>query len=282
MQAFDLIAALVAVLIIIGLQLSFKYFTKHDNLSIKQSNLQLPRRLQHVSSTILISVLAFDVFDCWIVCPVLWLACGFILVIQYVRTINQSFNQSYMTAFQSLLRPHELDTVPSAFFIVSAAAILSSCQLIGLIDHRMIGLSMLCEAVGDPVAGIVGTWFKQSTEPLPHTKQSTSKPNTQLAYLSFNPKWNNGKSMIGSVAMFTTCLMTSSIYLSFYQIKLSLIVSCSFVGSLIATVTEALSGYQANASHKHLARFLDDNFLVPVAVAATMTILQYLAILGSF
>ena len=75
--------------------------------------------------------------------------------VHVIRKHNKAFNQLYLKTFSFLLRPHEVEGLPGAFFF------LLGCFLCILLFEKHISmLSILFLSVGDPCASICGIAFK--------------------------------------------------------------------------------------------------------------------------
>ncbi len=108
-------------------------------------------------------------------------------MVHVVRRRVESVNHIFMALFGSVLRPAEIDNIPSAFyFLLGANVAVTFCSL------RVATLSLSYVTFGDPSASFFGSKFT-----------------------SF--RFSNGKSIAGLVACITTCAACTIFYFSVFE-----------------------------------------------------------------
>lgn len=155
-------------------------------------------------------------------------ATGVFLVLDLVRLKAPGVNRWFLWLFRPLLRENEVSHLTGASYMLLAS-------LIALLafprDIAVLALSFL--AVGDAVATLVGQWTGRR----------------KLL----------GKSLEGELACFIACV---AIGFGFYQAGLNIALPTILVGSVCATLAEAIP------------LPIDDNLTMPLFAGAVMTIMQ--------
>jgi len=107
--------------------------------------------------------------------------------------------------------------------------------VVALFPKPLAILAILCLALGDPAACIVGIKFGKD--------------------LLLNGK----KSLQGSLACFTVCTILTTVVLHAYQVSSDYLLLISLIGGLTATAAELFT-----------PKKLDDNFAIPVITATVL------------
>lgn len=235
-------AALAAVLLI-GLQ---PLLSISSPLLSRYPRLHLQRRLQHIVTNLILTWLCTSpsLFSRPAVLLVLSSVTVLLLCLQSLRRYP-SFNSAFIRSCGSLLRPHELRGLPAGYYNVLSVLLcvaMNECAPT-LVTMATVRLSLLYEAVGDPMAAIVGTALSPT-----HSK--------------------SGKTAVGSVAMWLTCSAVTAVYLLASQCPLQVwwLVVPAAVCALVERWTGRESGWLSVA--------LDDNLTVPVVTCIAVSILQ--------
>jgi len=159
-----------------------------------------------------------------------------------------SVNAAFVRACGSLLRPHELLGLPAGYYnLLSVLLCIALHEVVPtVVTTPVVRLSLLYEAVGDPVAAIVGTAMSPS-----HAKA--------------------GKTAAGSMGMLLTCSAVTAAYLVASHSPLHL--SWLVVPPAMCALAERYTGRE----NEWLG--MDDNFTVPVITCVVVSALQALHIL---
>ena len=131
-----------------------KITSKEDMLSQSRKDYHMLRRLQHMSTGLL--MLFIWAFFPRIYC-ILGLTIGTLgfLIMNIIRFINPRFNESYIKNFGFLLRPHEIHNMPGALYFL--IGVWFAVCVYGRIEVYMATLIL---SFGDPFASLCGIYFK--------------------------------------------------------------------------------------------------------------------------
>ena len=187
-----------------------------------QSDSHLPRKIFHLIAASIIPTLYYlQVFD-WRTSAALVAAATAVWAgADYYRMFNPRFNRFAIGVLGPLLKTREQNEITASSHLLIASSI-----VILLLERHIACASLFFIALGDPAAAVVGKRYGRR----------------RLA---------NGKSVEGSVALFTVCLAAG------YGVTGSWALAAS--GALAAALAELL-----------LTR-VDDNLSVPLASGAVMT-----------
>jgi acyl phosphate:glycerol-3-phosphate acyltransferase len=154
---------------------------------------------------------------------------GPFLLLDFLRLKWRRLNRIATFAFGPLMRKKEFLSLSGlSYFVIGLFAVV-------IIFPKPIAiLSILCLAVGDPIASIVGIAFGKHT-------------------------LVKGKSVQGTLACFGVCTVLTMGVLGFYGIPADYLFLCGILGGMIVAAAEALS-----------SRLLDDNLVIPIATASFM------------
>jgi dolichol kinase len=187
----------------------------------------LPRKLFHLLAASMIpTIYYFEMIDRqWTLG--LTLATTLVWVIADIGRIkNESINLLFKRMFASLMKTKEEKSLTGASYTLIG----SSLSLL-LFSPAIAVSAIYFMAIGDPTASVMGKAFGKT-------------------------RFSNGKSIVGSVAMFLICLMIA------YAITGSAIMA--IIGATVAAITEFLTGS------------LDDNLTIPLVAGGAMTVGQWL------
>ena len=216
--------------------------------------LHLQRRLQHVVTNLILTWLCTSagLFSRSAVLLVLSFAVVLLLSLQWLRRFP-SVNSAFVCACGSLLRPHELRSLPAGFcnLLSTLLCVAMNEAAPALVTMPLVRLTLLYEAVGDPMAALVGTVLSP----------------TAVA---------QGKTTAGSVGMLLTCSALTALYLlaTYSLLHVSWLLVPPSVCALVERCSGRGSGWvgagrQLHCACRHLRR------RQPVAsdthAAATMT-----------
>ena len=211
--------------------------------------LHLQRRVQHIVSNLLLAWLctSTNLFSRHAMLLVLSAVVVLLLFLQSLRRRYPSFNSAFVRSCGSLLRPHELHSLPAGFYNLLSDLLCAALNEMAptVVTVPIVRLSLLYEAVGDPMAAIIGTVL---------SPQSTA-----------------GKTAAGSVGMLMTCSAITALYLVSSHSPLYL--SWLIVPPAFCALAERYTGRERSWLG------LDDNFTVPVITCIAASLLQSMQIL---
>ena len=240
--------AVVAAVLVIALQ---PVLSISSPLLSRYPRLHLQRRLQHIVTNLLLTGLctSLSLFSRRALLVVLSSVVVLLLCLQLLRRVP-SVNNAFVRACGSLLRPHELHGLPAGYYNVLSALVCVALNELAptVATMPIVRLSLLYEAVGDPVAAVVGT---------------TMAPTHASA----------GKTVAGSVGMWLTCSAVTAVYLLVSRSPLHL--SWLLVPPAVCALAERYTGRDSGWFG------LDDNFTVPVCTCLALSLLQAMDILPS-
>ena len=240
--------AAVAAALLIGLQpvlsISSPFLSRYPRL-------HLQRRVQHVVTNLMLTGLctSSNLFSRPALLLVLSSAAVLLLCLQLLRRYP-SFNSAFVRSCGSLLRPHELSGLPAGYYNLLSVLLCVVMNEIAptAVTMPVVRLSLLYEAVGDPMAAIVGTSLSPSQA-------------------------KAGKTAAGSIGMLVTCNAVTALYLLTTHSPLYL--SWLVVPPVVCALAEHYTGRESAWLR------LDDNFTVPVVTCIAVSLLQSLHVLPS-
>jgi diacylglycerol kinase (CTP) len=199
--------------------------------------LQIRRKLQHVTTGLLFYSLD-PVFDKFQACCLLWFGVVVIYSFHLARKQYPVLNEHFIRVCKAYLRPNELHHLPGAFFFFLGVSI-----TVSVFSRRIALLGLLYLSVGDPVASFFGITYGSK----------------------WGPKFSNGKSFVGMLAMIILCFVMTVLTLA-RVMDFSTLMCWALVGSVAAGLAES----------SPLFNFLgmDDNLRVPLVSASTLWLLQ--------
>lgn len=168
MMEINLMHVSILVISCVLLQFLFKWTvgnkitSKEDMMSQSRKDYHMIRRLQHMSTGLVILVILTYSPKFYCIMGLIIGTVGFFLVNAY-RLIKPSFNEVYIKNFGFLLRPHEINNMPGAFYFL-----LGVFFSVALFDKMESNLSVLILSFGDPFASLCGIFFK--TPKITHDK----------------------------------------------------------------------------------------------------------------
>ena len=242
------IYAVLAAAAVIGLQpllsISSPIFNRYPRL-------HLQRRLQHTITNLILTYLTTTptLFTRPTVLATL-AACTLLLTaLQQLRGRSPAFNGAFVAACGSLLRSHEVaGGLPGGYWNVLSVLVCVGMNVLApvAVPLSTVRLCLLYEAVGDPMAAIVGTAMTP-------------------------PKASGGKTIAGSVGMLVVCSAVTVVYLVASGCPLS--VSWLVVPPTVCAVVEHFTGRDDGWLQ------LDDNFTVPVITCIAVSLLHWASVL---
>jgi len=128
--------------------------SKEDMLNQSRKDYHMLRRLQHMSTGILIIFL-------WSFSPKLYSILGLLigtfgfLAVNLFRFINPKFNETYIKSFGFLLRPHEINNMPGALYFLVGVTF-----AVCVYERIEVYMAMIILSFGDPFASLCGIYFK--------------------------------------------------------------------------------------------------------------------------
>lgn len=154
---------------------------------------------------------------------------GSLVFFDILRLKWKRLNQAAAYVFSPFMRKRELVSITSMSYFLIALFV-----IVALFPKPIVILSILCLALGDPAACMVGIKFG---------KDALTK----------------GKTVQGSLACFLVCAFLSFIVLSSYGISSEYLGLICVAVAFSATVTELLT-----------TKLLDDNFTMPIVTAVIL------------
>jgi dolichol kinase len=219
--------------LIVGLVLLLQLVVSRPSILSHYPSLHLHRRVQHLLTSLTLLYLSSHL-PLHLSLSLLTSSLLLLLLLHLLRLTFPSLNSLYLTHFSTLLRPHELHSLPSAFYLLLSFLTCLSLPLLSSLFHPSLAtLSLLYEAIGDPIAGLVGG----------------------LVGGRVGGK-ANGKTWQGSAAMWLTCMLITATAGWSWPVGV--------IGPLVATVVERWSG----------KGLFDDNFMVPVITLVVLSALH--------
>lgn len=182
-------------------------------------------------------------------------ACVFMYALHKIRLVNPDVQRYLLKLFSGLIRPNERYCIPGSFYCLLGLLINMT-----LYNTSTTAIALVCIAYGDVAASLCG---KYSTRYIRYRKPS--------------------KTMEGSIAMFTVCVISTYFMYAFilrsgnvihhnglllndheyvYKSSPAKLMTYSVISSLAATITERHSQY------------VDDNLTIQLVTAAVLAILQ--------
>ena len=131
-----------------------KITSKEDMLNQSRKDYHMLRRLQHMSTGLLMLIMFAYSPKEYCMLGLIIGTVGFLIMSIY-RFINPSFNEKYIKNFGFLLRPHEINNMPGAFYFLIGASL--ACGLYEIIEIYM---AVVVLSFGDPFASLCGIYFK--------------------------------------------------------------------------------------------------------------------------
>jgi dolichol kinase len=149
---------------------------------------------------------------------------GLTLFMEMARLRSSSFNEKILKFWGPFMRNHEISRMSTVPHYVSAAII-----AVGIFPKPVAILSLLYLACGDPIASLFG-----------------------ILYGHKGPRFANGKTVVGTAAGVTTCILLTYFYLKTMSVSEDETLAISIIGGLAGGMTELLPFD------------IDDNFTIPV------------------
>ena len=146
------------------------------------------------------------------------------LILESVRLKNSTVNEKIVRLWAPFMRRHEIRQMSTIPHYVGATLL-----AIALFPKAVAILAILCLACGDPIASLIGIRFGD-----------------------LGPRFKNGKSLIGTAAGCTVCIVISYYYLKVSGITGWQSLTLAFVGGLAGGLAELLP------------LDIDDNFTIPM------------------
>ena len=240
--------AILAAILVIALQ---PLLSISAPLLSRYPRLHLQRRLQHVVTNLLLTWLSTSpsLFSRSSLLVVLSGCAVVLLCLQFLRR-HAAFNSAFVRSCGSLLRPHELHGLPAGYYNLLSVllCVVLNEAVPAVVTMHVVRLSLLYEAVGDPMAAIVGTALSPS-------------------------RASEGKTVAGSVAMTLTCSAVTAVYL--IASHCPLFASWLIVPPVVCAIAERYTGRE----NRWLR--LDDNLTVPLLTCIVVSSLQAIHLLPS-
>ena len=200
----------------------------------EKKDLHLLRKLWHcLPGLSLALVLYFKILPVYAV--VILLGLGFLTVsfIELLRLNHRQFNTWTIKFSKHIIRREELKQISGVPYY------LGSCFLVLLIFNTHIAtLSILYLAFGDPLASLVG-----------------------IKYGAGSHKFSNGKSIVGTLAGITVCMIITMIYGTAVNWSLATIFPLAFFGGLAGGLSETF-----------VIDDINDNLFIPLVSATVLSI----------
>ena len=138
-------------------------------------HLHLQRRLQHVVTGLVLVHLTSRTLPRSTSIPLLSLVLLLLLLLHRLRLAYPSLNSAFIRLTSTLLRPHEHSTLPSAFWLLLAflASLCLTSLAPSLFPPSLSPLTLLYEAIGDPLAGLIGSLSPPFSPPRTKTWQGS-------------------------------------------------------------------------------------------------------------
>jgi len=197
---------------------------------------ELRRKLQHMSTGLLFMI--FHGYDLsgpkWRSCIMLCCA-GSVFLIHKLRKCINAVDVLFLKAMGPLLREHETERLPGAFFFLCGCGIVTACA-----THKVTGLAIAFLSFGDPFASLIGMLFGDSCTAL--------------------PRFGSGKSFAGMVGCWVVCSMAAWVQ--------DMRPASSLWAGLIGSIAEAIPVYVPFLPEKY--RKLDDNLTLPIISAGLL------------
>lgn len=204
----------------------------NDITLAKRSDLHLMRRVWHVLCGV-VCLFAFYVSDTeiryWGYFSIAIACLGFVLDFQRLK--NSKLNDSLSKLFGPIMRRSEKLSFSGLPFYALGMAL-----SIFLYEEKIAILSILFLIFADPMASIIGVYYGKDR----------LLPN---------------KTLQGTVAAFSVCLITSVSYLMVLKVGSPNIILFAFFGALIGALSEMLSAFN-----------IDDNLTIPVVSGGALTV----------
>lgn len=243
----SIIYAVLAAIVVIGLQ---PVLSISSPLLSRYPRLHLQRRVQHLVTNLILTWLctSCSAFSRSALLLVLSAVVVLLLCLHLLRRFP-SINGLFVRACGSLLRPHELHGLPAGYYnLLSCLVCVAMNELAPtVVTLPIVRLCLLYEAVGDPMAAVVGTVLL----PIPAT---------------------SGKTAAGSAGMLLTCSAVTALYL--LTTHSPLYWSWLVIPPVVCALVERYSGRGSGR-----LGFLDDNFTVPVVTSFAVSVLQTMHVL---
>ena len=235
------IHAVLAAVVVLALQpllsISSPFFSHYPRL-------HLQRRIQHVVTNLLLTWLATasNLFSRFSVLLILSGCAVLLFCLQLLRRYD-AVNTAFVRACGSLLRPHELHGLPAGYWNLLGVLLCVGMNEVAstAFPISIVRLSLLYEAVGDPMAAIIGTSLSPSVA-------------------------SGGKTVAGSIGMMLTCSAVTAVYLvaTHSPFHLSWLIVPPAVCAMVERYTGRGRGWLP----------LDDNLTVPLITCIIVSLLQ--------
>lgn len=195
-----------------------------------KKDIQVLRKLWHAGMMVALAVLyTYAIPSQKLALMLIAFIGGPLVMFDLIRLKWRGLNRFSSFIFGPLMRRHELLSLSSmAYFIIGLFVV------VAVFPKPVVILSILCLALGDPAAGIVGIKFGKD-------------------------KLVNGKSLQGSVACLTVCSILTFVVLNHYGISSQYLLFISMIVGSAATIAELLT-----------PKTSDDNLIIPIVTAGTL------------
>ncbi|MCM2278831.1 MAG: hypothetical protein NDJ89_12215 [Oligoflexia bacterium] len=189
-----------------------------------RSDLHLLRKTWHLTMGVAMAFIYLAGLPAPTALFILILALGLAMFVETMRLRNPAINEKVLRYWGPLMRNCEIGRVSGVPHYLAATII-----AIAIFPKPVAVLSVLYLACGDPIASLCG-----------------------ILYGNRGPRFASGKSLIGTMAGVTTCIVISLLFLSSLQLSTGTLLAVSLIGG-IAGGTAELMPFDA-----------DDNFTIPV------------------
>jgi len=189
-----------------------------------RTDLHLARKFWHMGMGLVIAGIYQAGLATGISVVILSLFLTLALAVEVIRLRFPSFNEIMIRVWRPVMRSCEVDRCTGVPFYLA-----SSIVSIAAFPRPVAVLSILYLACGDPIASLVG-----------------------ILYGDKSIRFSNGKSLIGTLAGVTTCVLVTLIYLHSLSFPSSLIFLLSLIGGIAGGLVELIPVD------------MDDNFTIPV------------------
>jgi len=222
--------------------------TIHYNHETRNSSsLHYQRRLQHILTGILFYILSY-IISRPIAMTLLCISSITFYILHRARSSSTKVQQHFLDFFGPLLRDYEkkIHNLPGAFWFLLGCTIVVCC-----FPMNIARTSILCLALGDPMAAVVGIHVGG-----PNIAYSYSSSSSNSGKSSSQKKVGS-KSISGCMACFTTCSLVAMICMNQYGPKLW------FLTGFTATAMESFESLCPWFA-------IDDNLLIPVGTGVVL------------
>jgi diacylglycerol kinase (CTP) len=223
----------IRIALVLGMSLSASN-ANHSTVTLaSRSDLQLPRKVWHMATGLLIAGLYINGMARVQAVFILGLIFFFFLFFEMSRLRFSRLNQFVIKLWGPVMRKNEVNKISGILYFLASAII-----VIALFPRDIAGLSLLYLACGDPVASAFG-----------------------VMYGNKSIRFSNGKSLIGTSAGVFTCIIATLVFTYSYPVTFLNWILLSMTGGLIGGTAEMLPFE------------IDDNFSIPIVSAISLALL---------